>query len=50
VADDLAKLHAGIKRFVNPHVYPVGLEESLFKMRSDLMLRLRNLRKDGLFD
>ena len=50
VTEDLSKLHAGIKRFVNPHVYPVGLEESLFKMRSDLMLRLRNLRADGLFD
>jgi nicotinate phosphoribosyltransferase len=50
VADELSRVHAGIKRFVNPHVYPVGLEESLFKMRSDLMLRLRNLPSDGLFD
>jgi nicotinate phosphoribosyltransferase len=50
VVEDLAKLHPGIKRFVNPHIYPVGLEEALFKMRSDLMLRLRNLRADGLFD
>jgi nicotinate phosphoribosyltransferase len=50
VANDLARLHAGIKRFVNPHVYPVGLEEPLFRMRSDLMLRLRNLRAEGLFD
>ncbi len=50
VAEDLSKFHPGIKRFVNPHVYAVGLEESLFRMRSDLMLRLRNLRADGLFD
>ncbi len=50
VVEDLAKFHPGIKRFVNPHIYPVGLEESLFRMRSDLMLRLRNLRADGLFD
>jgi len=50
VVDELSRVHAGIKRFVNPHVYPVGLEESLFKMRSDLMLRLRNLPPDGLFD
>ncbi len=50
VVEDLSKFHPGIKRFVNPHVYAVGLEESLFKMRSDLMLRLRNLRADGLFD
>jgi len=50
VAADLDKLHAGIKRFVNPHVYPVGLEESLFNLRSDLMIRLRNLRVNGQFD
>jgi nicotinate phosphoribosyltransferase len=50
VTSDLSKLHQGIKRFVNPHVYAVGLEESLFKLRTDLMLRLRNLRADGLFD
>lgn len=50
LADDLSRLHPGIKRFVNPHIYPVGLEESLFKMRSDLMLRLRSLHADGLFD
>jgi nicotinate phosphoribosyltransferase len=50
VVEDLAKLHPGIKRFVNPHIYPVGLEESLFRMRADLMLRLRNLPPDGLFD
>ena len=50
VVEDLAKFHPGIKRFVNPHIYPVGLEESLFRMRSELMLRLRNLRADGLFD
>ncbi|MBK5257425.1 MAG: nicotinate phosphoribosyltransferase [Vicinamibacteria bacterium] len=50
VAEELSNVHGGIKRFVNPHVYPVGLEESLFKMRSDLMLRLRNLPPDGLFD
>lgn len=50
VSEELSKVHAGIKRFVNPHVYPVGLEESLFKMRADLMLRLRNLPPDGLFD
>lgn len=50
VTRDLARLHGGIKRFVNPHVYPVGLEESLFTMRADLMLRLRNLPPDGMFD
>lgn len=50
VVQDLSMLHPGIKRFVNPHVYAVGLEEKLFKMRSDLMLHLRNMPPSGLFD
>ena len=48
VVDDLDRLHPGIKRFVNPHVYPVGLGESLFKMRAELLLKLRGVRTDGL--
>ncbi len=50
VQDDVARLHAGIKRFVNPHIYPVGLAEPLFQMRSEVRVRLRNLPADGLFD
>lgn len=29
----LGRLHAGIKRFNNPHSYPVGLEESLYNLK-----------------
>lgn len=29
--------HPGIRRFVNPHVYPVGLESRLFQIKTELM-------------
>lgn len=38
---ELRKFHDGIKRFVNPHVYPVGLEESLYDLRERLILQAR---------
>ena len=41
--DELAKLHAGVKRFVNPHQYPVGLEKGLFDLRTRLILEARGL-------
>ena len=31
------------KRLVNPHIYPVGLEESLHQMRMDLVLRAKQV-------
>lgn len=37
----LARLHEGIKRFVNPHRYPVGLEAGLHRRKTDLVLRAR---------
>ncbi len=37
----LARLHAGIKRFMNPHQYPVGLEQGLFDLRTKLILKAR---------
>ncbi|EOZ98508.1 Nicotinate phosphoribosyltransferase [Indibacter alkaliphilus LW1] len=30
------------KRFVNPHIYPVGLEENLYQMRTELVLKMKN--------
>jgi nicotinate phosphoribosyltransferase len=38
-ADQLSKLHAGIRRFLNPHEYPVGID-----------LRLQNLRDQMIRD
>ena len=41
VQEQLLHFHEGIKRFVNPHMYPVGLEKSLFDMKTNLILKLR---------
>ncbi len=41
VQDQLASLHPGVKRFVNPHTYPVGLEKSLHELKTELILKLR---------
>jgi nicotinate phosphoribosyltransferase len=37
----LAGFHAGIKRFVNPHQYPVGLERHLHELKTNLVLKAR---------
>lgn len=42
----LAVLPSGVKRFVNPHSYPVGLEEKLYNLKTDLILKLRNLAEE----
>lgn len=41
VQRELARLHPSIKRFVNPHQYPVGLEASLHEMKTKLILAAR---------
>jgi nicotinate phosphoribosyltransferase len=41
----LAHLHEGTKRFVNPHTYPVGLEKKLFDTKTNLILKLRTAKK-----
>ena len=35
--EQLNLLHAGIKRFVNPHRYPAGLESRLHDLRTDMI-------------
>ena len=37
----LGAFHGGIKRFVNPHQYPVGLERSLHELKTRLILEAR---------
>ena len=37
----LAGFHAGVKRFMNPHRFPVGLERRLHDHRADLVLAAR---------
>jgi nicotinate phosphoribosyltransferase len=41
VREQLGRLHPGIKRFVNPHQYPVGLSAPLFELRTRLVLEQR---------
>jgi nicotinate phosphoribosyltransferase len=39
----LSSFHSGVKRFVNPHQYPVGLEKKLHDLKTHLILRARGL-------
>jgi nicotinate phosphoribosyltransferase len=41
VQEQLGHLHPGIRRFVNPHEYPVGLERSLHELKTVLILKSR---------
>jgi len=40
----LGHFHGGIKRFVNPHQYPVGLEKALHEHKLELILKARGLK------
>jgi len=42
-ADQLAALHSGIKRLLNPHEYPAGLEMGLHLLKTELVLKMRGL-------
>ncbi len=41
----LKTFHPGIKRLMNPHEYPVGLELGLHKRKTDLILKVRGFNK-----
>jgi nicotinate phosphoribosyltransferase len=41
---EVANLDISIRRFLNPHVYPVGLEQGLHEFRTQLMLEKRPVR------
>lgn len=41
---EVQSLDPSIRRFLNPHVYPVGLEETLNSFRTNLILEKRPLR------
>src|SRR5262249_37330952 len=36
--DQLGLFHGGVKRLLNPHRYPVGLESTLHERRTELIL------------
>lgn len=44
----LEGFHEGIKRFLHPHEYPVGLEEQLHRLKTDLVLLARSSKSDRL--
>ena len=44
---ELARFHPGVRRFVNPHRFPVGLEKGLFDLRTRLILEARGLAESG---
>jgi len=46
VQTQMKSLHPGVKRFVNPHTYPVGLEKNLHDLKTNLILSLRE--KEGV--
>ncbi len=47
VHNELNAFHPGIERFVNPHQYPVGIEKSLYDLKTKLILQIReNYRQD----
>lgn len=43
-ADDIQRLHPTIKRFLNPHAYPVGLELGLHNLKSEMVLERRGFK------
>jgi nicotinate phosphoribosyltransferase len=40
-ANQISRLHPSIRRLLNPHQYPVGLESGLHNMKTDLIMRAR---------
>jgi nicotinate phosphoribosyltransferase len=40
-AEQLGRFHEGIKRFIHPHLYPVGLEHRLHELRTRMILEAR---------
>jgi len=38
---ELQSVHSGIKRFINPHQYPVGLEENFYNRRAQMIEKLK---------
>lgn len=40
---ELARFHDGIKRFIHPHEYVVGIEKSLYNLKTELIAEIRGL-------
>ncbi|MDD4278114.1 MAG: nicotinate phosphoribosyltransferase [Candidatus Sumerlaeales bacterium] len=44
VQTQLNSFHSGVKRLINPHTYPVGLEEKYYQQKTELILKLRHMK------
>jgi nicotinate phosphoribosyltransferase len=44
--DQLNSFHGGVRRFVNPHQYPVGLELGLYNHKTRMILQARGFKHD----
>lgn len=47
VDEQLGKFHPTIKRLLNPHEYPVGLEQGLQTLRTELILKARGFNQSS---
>jgi nicotinate phosphoribosyltransferase len=43
----LSMFHSGVKRLLNPHQYPVGLELGLHNLKTELILKARGDRSQA---
>lgn len=41
--NELAQFDRSIRRFYNPHLYPVGMEKSLYEMKRQLVAKIRDI-------
>jgi nicotinate phosphoribosyltransferase len=39
---ELGRFYTGVKRLLNPHIYPVGLEFGLYEIKSRLVQEARS--------
>ncbi len=42
---ELSGFHEGIKRFINPHQYAVGMEQKLYDLKLDIIKKIRKVQK-----
>ena len=45
VKEQMGRFHGGVKRLVNPHEYPAGLEKSLYDLKMKLILEARGFEE-----
>jgi nicotinate phosphoribosyltransferase len=45
VSNGLKLFHDGVKRIMNPHAYPVGLEKNLYEKKQTLIMKMRGHKK-----